>query len=571
MAFRDRRWLPLGVIILVATLSMLPIWWYGLPLNAHDTRAHANWQVFFSTQLWSGEVYPRWLAGANEGFGSPSFYIYPPLSQYVAALLAPLSDSAAWVYQRLGIAASAACLISGVGAYLWLLEVTRDRVSALAGALVFLLAPYHLLTDTYVRAAYAELWAFAWAPFSLLALHLLRKNLNAALLLYTGATAALFLSHAPSCIALLPAYIAYAALLSLIYKQKRIFLWSVVATFLALLISGAYLGTALTHQQYINSASLFSGYNDFFRWFVVSNTRWPTPATELIITGTTLVQCGAAAVFGVMAIQQSMPGSPFRRLAWFCVLISFAILFLVSGFSKPLWEMIPVIQKIQFPWRLLTTQTVFLALTCALYVHALRSYPVGPRTRLLQGLMTAFIFALVAVNAGLIFYAKPTFIHAAPLPVRDAPEYQLGSIKDAKLLFEGSETARLLAGQGQVSMKLMGPRHLRIHTDAKTDITFIVHHFYYPEWRCTTLGGKGDCQVRKFDTHMPLITVSTGPGKRQLELQLSSPAERRGYLASLIGLVLLISLCVLNHFVGRRPQRDGGGTGRGHGNTPGLP
>ena len=36
-------------------------------------------------QLWSGELYPRWLLGMNSGFGSPTFFVYGPLPYYAAA------------------------------------------------------------------------------------------------------------------------------------------------------------------------------------------------------------------------------------------------------------------------------------------------------------------------------------------------------------------------------------------------------------------------------------------------------------------------------------------------------
>jgi hypothetical protein len=546
--------LPLCIIFLVSVISMGPIWWFGFPLSGHDTGAHVSWQYFFSGQLWNGDLYPRWIAGINQGLGSPVFFIYPPLSHYAAALLAPLSDGPAWAYQRLGIAATAAFFVSGAGAYFWLAEAVRDRMSALAGALVFLLAPYHLLTDTYVRAAYAELWAFSWAPFSLLALHLFSQKKHVpALLLYTGATAALLLSHAPSCIALLPAYIAYAAFLSIIEKDKGVLLWSLLATGLALLIAGVYLATALTHGQYINSTALFSGYNQFFQWFLGSRERWFTRITEQVITGTAVTQCSAAAFFGYIVIKRSTAGSTARHLAWFAVMASFFVLFLASVLSKPVWGLVPFAQKIQFPWRLFTTQTLCLALICALYVQSLRSGTAGPRTRRMKQLMGAFIAGLALVNAAVVYYDDPHFRHAAPLPAHDTPEYRLGDLDTAGAMFGAHERVRLIAGQGSIRVETVMARHLRVHVDAATPVKFVLRHFYYPDWHCTASGNS--CQVTKWRPELPLITVSTGPGKQQIDLRLSSPGERMGYVASVAGICLLIGLCLGMQVRGRRKRQ----------------
>src|SRR3954463_8301416 len=40
----------------------------------------------FSAQLWSGELYPRWLTEVSAGYGSPVFLFYAPLPFYVGSL-----------------------------------------------------------------------------------------------------------------------------------------------------------------------------------------------------------------------------------------------------------------------------------------------------------------------------------------------------------------------------------------------------------------------------------------------------------------------------------------------------
>ena len=551
-ALRESSLLSIGVILAVSLLLMLPIWWFGLAVNSHDTRAHASWQYLFSMQFWNGEIYPRWLAEMNEGFGSPSFYIYPPLSQFAAVILAPFSDSAAWVYQRLGIAATVAYFVGGVGTYLWLFKVTQDRISALCGALLFLVSPYHLLTDTYIRAAYAELWAFTWAPFSLLGLHLFKENVSKALIMYTLATAGLLLSHAPSCIALLPAYLAYAAVLSRIEKDKRIFVWSVVGMGLALLIAGAYLGTALTHQKYINNSSLFSGYFEFKRWFVGARERWPSAGSELVIGATAVLQFFVAALSGFLVLRRGRVDTKHRALAILSMFVCFATLCMVLPFSLPVWEIVPFIQKIQFPWRLLTTQTVFFSLACALYVKSVRSGNNMPHVRSSERLMFLFILVLMIANAVMTFYSQPEFTHSSPLRVRDTAEYQMGNIDKANALFAAGEKTRMISGQGTISIELSTPRYMRIRTVATTDITFLVHQFNYPDWQCTTLNILADCKVTGFTSTLPVAAVSTGPGNKIIELRLSSAAERLGHFASILGICLLVIFCLGSTFFARK-------------------
>ena len=111
----------IGLIIAVGCVLSLPLIVYGFPFYSSDTQ-HAIWYSNFSSQLWKGEFYPRWLADMNGGFGSPTFFFYAPVPYYLTALLRPffVHDTQGW--HQLGISTSIALAASGVCAYLWLKE-----------------------------------------------------------------------------------------------------------------------------------------------------------------------------------------------------------------------------------------------------------------------------------------------------------------------------------------------------------------------------------------------------------------------------------------------------------------
>lgn len=74
-------------LLLACALLMLPLWWQG-GSQGHDLFHHLLSGHYFARQLWQGELYPRWLMAMNGGFGSPTFFFYPPLPYYVSALFA---------------------------------------------------------------------------------------------------------------------------------------------------------------------------------------------------------------------------------------------------------------------------------------------------------------------------------------------------------------------------------------------------------------------------------------------------------------------------------------------------
>lgn len=549
---RRSRYLPMGFLLLVSATLMLPIWLYGFPTNGDDAHVHIRWQTQFAQQLWAGELYPRWLAGMNDGLGSPAFFIYPPLPHFVAAVLAPFSEGPLWVQQRLGIAATLGLFIGALGAYLWLYRLTGTRASALVGALVFLLAPYHLFLDTYYRAAYAELWAFSWAPFSLLAIHLFDRSPARGVLVGALAMAALLLSHAPSCIALPPLYIAYAALLAIRTGRLPILWWTCAAMGCGVLLAGIYLTTALGHQRNIDVMALYTGYFDFFRWFLLSRQEWPEQDFEMAIGGASLPQYVALLVLGGLTLASRRITPVGRTLVLAAIVGSLLILFLMSPLSAPVWSAIPLARKIQFPWRLLTAQTVLLALVCALYAQsALAARAQGSRA-LQQRLLAPLLAALVLANGVAIYHAQPLFGDTGPLGTLDVPEYQMGPVPDNAARFAAGASFYRLSGQGAVRLETISARHLRVHVQSTTAVRIALRQFDYPGWQCTSTGSLAGCSLQALGTQAPLMVLTSGAGAGHIDVVLGqTAAETTGRWVSSLGLLMLAGLVCLGLRVGR--------------------
>jgi hypothetical protein len=77
------------VIIVVAALLSFPYLLVGIP-EGYDSTIHTMYQYHFDRQFWSGDLYPRWLAEANKGYGSPIFLVQYPLPYFITALLRPI-------------------------------------------------------------------------------------------------------------------------------------------------------------------------------------------------------------------------------------------------------------------------------------------------------------------------------------------------------------------------------------------------------------------------------------------------------------------------------------------------
>src|SRR6185369_6183787 len=102
---------------------------------------------------------PRWAGNLNFGYGTPIFIFYYPLPGYLASLFHSGGLSFETIF-KLIIGASS--LLAPVSFYLWA-RLLFKKESALIGALLYGLAPYHFL-DLYVRGDVAEMMAFVFVP-----------------------------------------------------------------------------------------------------------------------------------------------------------------------------------------------------------------------------------------------------------------------------------------------------------------------------------------------------------------------------------------------------------------------
>jgi hypothetical protein len=144
----------MAVIAAIGILLTLPLFISGFPHSSADGICHANYYSSFADQLWGGEFYPRWMYKINRGLGSPTFYYYPPFAFYFTRLLKPLSPGDPYGWHQPGISASIALVASGIFMYLWLMRITPGK-SALVGAILYMIVPYHITGDLYGRGAFS--------------------------------------------------------------------------------------------------------------------------------------------------------------------------------------------------------------------------------------------------------------------------------------------------------------------------------------------------------------------------------------------------------------------------------
>jgi hypothetical protein len=344
------------VILISALVATGPQLFLGNSCG-HDFDFHlVSW--LDAQQSWrEGIVYPHWSPSANFGAGEPRLVFYPPLSWMLAAALGLVMR---WKDVPIAITY---LFLAGTG--LATRALARQQLSegpaTLAGCAA-LFSGYALFT-AYERSDFGELVGGFWIP--LLLLLLLRDRMRCApgwRRAFDGSAAPLalvvagsWLSNAPLGVMATYLLAAVALALSVLRRSGAPLIRGAVATAAGLGLAAIYIVPAAVEQRWvaIRQAIDDPGYQVENSWLFA---RHANPALELhdlellkaSAIATTML---AVAVSGLLVCWAR---GHFRgKTRWWIplALIPLAVLFLQFPVSDPMWNLLPKMRFLQFPWR----------------------------------------------------------------------------------------------------------------------------------------------------------------------------------------------------------------------------
>jgi hypothetical protein len=152
-----------AILLLAAVLLGFPLL-SGSVLAGHDTRTYLMYASQVAANAREGILLPAWAPDLNGGYGGAGLLFYPPLVHVLHAVPCLAGVPA---ILSVGLLAAAGFFVSGLAAWGWLRA--EGRPAALAGALVYVGAPYRLV-DVFERSALSEHWAFVFPPLILWAM-----------------------------------------------------------------------------------------------------------------------------------------------------------------------------------------------------------------------------------------------------------------------------------------------------------------------------------------------------------------------------------------------------------------
>ena len=550
----------IGVIVLLAGLAAIPLRLPGIA-NSDDILP-TIYRVFSLNASWqAGVFYPRLSADLAYAYGVPLFQFYPPLASYVAELFHVLGLGFVHTIKATYVLGF---VCAGLGTYVYVARLYGARAGALLAAVAYMYAPYYFV-DVYKRGALAEALALALLPWILWAFYNLHQTGGRGwFVLSAPALAALVLTHNILSLFFLLLLMVYLAVLGL----GRWWWLCLAAVGLALGLSAFFWLPAIAERTYVNFSRMTQGMYDvsrnllplrdllqgsfIFDYAVPQAFRWGLLPAILTSSGL---------VVGLWKLKSQ------RRLLLFFALVVAIALLLQSRTGATFWTRLPLVNFIQFPWRLQT----FVALGGAILIGALPALFMRPSQTatdrpdsrygwLMTGVLAVVLILTATVQLWPAYQAAwqaskfgESDISRQYMYARGRTDFELFGdyqpIGVAATMTEVMNGVSMPTESGPppwptpiVQVRRWRPAQIVTQVTAQTSFPLALHRFYFPGWQARVDGQAAPVYP---SGELGLVTVDVPAGDHAVELRFGdTPLRRFANGLSLLSLGIWLALAI---------------------------
>ncbi len=382
-------------LLLVLILSIIPLaslFFTNDSPHTSDGAMHLVRIGAYYKEITSGQFPVRWASDLNYGYGTPLFNFFHPLP-YVFSL--PFVALGFGLVGTLKILFLLSFILSGIFMYLFAKAFFEDEFTAFFVTIFYQFAPYRLV-EIIVRGGAGSAFSYSFFPLVLYGIVMFNKTKRYRYAFITIlSTALLIFSH--NMLGFL--FCTLSGLFVLFFaKSMRMKLMSFFLLGAGVLLSATFLLPVLLEYRY-TYGYLFT--KDLFRNHFVDLYKFFVPNffdDQKLRVAEVSVQFGLFHTIGlllaVIYLIRKIKNKKHKTLFLFSLLIILVSVFLMTPFSKPLWEHLPLLRSFQYPWRILAAVTFATSLLSV-------SYLVFIKNRTIQGLI------LLLMIIATLYYWKP--------------------------------------------------------------------------------------------------------------------------------------------------------------------
>ncbi len=501
-----------------------------------------------------GQIPCRWVPDMGYGYGYPQFNYYPPLPYYLMEVFHLVGFS---ILDSVKIGFIMSFVLSALAMFL-LGRSLWGNWGGLVASVFYIYAPYRAM-DVYNRGAVGEFWALAFFPLIFWAVYKFFKKEGLIYLVWMAlGIGGLLLSHNISSMIFLPFLVGWTLLLFLLTKRRyssliKLFLGGVWGIGLA----GFFVLPMILEKPFAHTETLLMGYFNYLAHFVswrqlFFSTHWGYSSSVLGPNEDLSFSIGLfhwlLALLVVILALWKRKNKKALLISLFLFLGGMVATFMTHLRSNFVWDNLPILAWLQFPWRFLVLAIFFFSLL----VGGLFKFVTNKKV-LLASLL---IFLVIFLNAG--FFRPATWYQITDQEKFSSQlwEKQLTiSIFDYLPIFaemppdkKAPEKPIFIEGKGKIVDYQKGTNWQKGRVNIQEAARIRLPVFYFPGWIVIVDGQKIHFD---YDNFLGLPTFDLVEGEHQIFVKLNDTPVRKG--ANALTVVSLIAM--LSFPVWRRHER----------------
>ena len=222
-----KRTVPFVVLLIASIFVCIPLLNQNLDISYDDGIQHIARLIGTYQSIQEKQNFPVIMSNFCNGFGYSWNIFYSPFTAFVPLIFKLLGAS---FVNCIKLFTFSVVFASGITAYFFVKEVTKNKKIALLTGIFYIFAPYRL-TDMYARNALAELTSFVFVPMVFHGLYGILKNKPKKEYLLIAGSAGLILTHT-----VVTMYVAILCFVYILTQAKKLKNKSIVKKLIASLI-----------------------------------------------------------------------------------------------------------------------------------------------------------------------------------------------------------------------------------------------------------------------------------------------------------------------------------------------
>lgn len=246
------------LLLIISILPIISIFRTGA-YESGDFNIHIYRIMSFYDSLMEGRLMPSWAGELNATYGNPLFIFNYSLPYYIISFFHFIGVS---FISSMKLYLGLTLYFSGIFMYLWVKELTGNKLAAFASAIFYVFSPYHLI-DVHFRATLGESTIFLLAPLLFLFITKYSSNRKFIYLVFISlSTDLLFLAHPLLAGVFFGLAVLYILFINAVSKNLKAVALQLLSLFLGLIASSYVWISFILFSPYMYSFPTSAGVSD---------------------------------------------------------------------------------------------------------------------------------------------------------------------------------------------------------------------------------------------------------------------------------------------------------------------